>query len=276
MYDYEVNIPPLQIVSVIPAIILGTISKEFNGKQLLMDLFNQKSIIDYSLSRFDFDPPISLINGSICNTETYLKEISSGNLFSKKIIHYNRIHVSELGVILLNKGIAITVVELLKEINIFLNSSIQINEIINEPLPSADASGKVLISLKFHPNSFQYYSGARIILASESINTTNIIKESIGLKFVDNTSDNNKPVSILQTEAIEDALLLAKDYASSIVNNLHTEISPSLLPPGGLTDDVLTKRSNNNFDTIWEMNNSQQNNFYQVIDGNNVIDGGNF
>lgn len=62
-------------------------------------------------------------------------------------------------------------------------------------------------------------------------------KDEIGLESVDNTSDNEKPVSILQQEALNDCYNRSINYTDQSIENFtknKIEVSGSLIPNGGV------------------------------------------
>jgi hypothetical protein len=104
------------------------------------------------------------------NTQISIFEIANKMLFTKRIVLFNRIHVNDLGIIKLPKGNSNDVLGLLVAINTLKGLNIKPTDIINNPLPTADAQGYVTIDLQFTQGNSQYYSGPTTPVADSSFN----------------------------------------------------------------------------------------------------------
>jgi hypothetical protein len=172
MYSTELNIeipkPHIPPSEEQPLIIEGvSIRKDWFANKSLMELINAHTDRNYSLSRVDFSTVKILPDDNLCNSEVQIINRVNDGLFNPKIVQYNRIHVSELGPIVIAKRSAVSVSDLLPAINKKYNLFIQSWDISDSILPPADAIGNVSINFTFTENCLQFYSGTRIKLTSE-------------------------------------------------------------------------------------------------------------
>ena len=218
---------------------LGSIGRGFNPRQQLMDLVNRTSIKQYSLETWDFTDVGILPNGSENNTKAALiNTVVNSGLYNKRAFNYNRIHVSDLGVIRIPKGSAVRVTDMLDQINAFLSTWIYSYDIIDGVLPDIDVDGNVTVNLAFEAHCLQFYSSAKVVLLSDAP-VTAITKADVGLPLVDNTPDLFKPVSAQQQAAIADSLLLAKAYTQNQIAAIPPPApapTPAPSPSGGGVD----------------------------------------
>lgn len=82
-------------------------------------------------------------------------------------------------------------------------------------------NGNIIDSLASNsPNDAPSIRVINDILKTKSNENHSHTKSQIGLENVDNTSDNNKPVSAIQREAIEESLSNANSYTDRTIDNL--------------------------------------------------------
>jgi len=214
--------------SLLSAIVLNTIGKGFNPRQLLMDMYNIQNKKKLSILTSDFFEPSVLPNGSTRNAMVLLKSLSYQDLISPKIVHYNRIHTSEFGIIDIPKNNAILVSDLLTPINDIYETFIYETDIVDQILPIADATGKVQFTLQFQTSCLQFYSGPEVIIFANG--EFKLTKADVGLGMVDNTPDVAKIVSVPQAAAITSAL---DSLELELRNYVEVEISEIQTPPPG-------------------------------------------
>lgn len=190
-----------------------------NAKASFVVAFNKAAKTNYKVLNLKFyDPVLITTNLPEFNSLIVVKLLPDLARVGDYHISYNRLHVSDLGTInVLVTGHSL-ISDVLNQVNELTNSVIDYLDIVDGPLPPGDANGRANIDLVFN-NSLLYYSEPRIQIKSEVITVPNITKASVGLGNADNTSDINKPVSILQQAADINILNLAKAYTDSVVIN---------------------------------------------------------
>lgn len=200
---------------------LGKITKAINGDQALINLINQTSVRNYSLQNWTFQNLEKSTDSSVCDTKILLvNRVKMAGLNLARPVTYNRIHVSELGSIILPKGSATLVSQLLPQINNLLSLALSIEDITDAQLPVADSGGNVNILLDFHPWHLQFYSGSRVIANDVVLPTGYLTKQSVGLPNVDDTSDADKPISVPVAQALQGVLVAAQNYARNQIANI--------------------------------------------------------
>lgn len=167
--DYSTSLPKSEpFISEASAFELGLVGRGYNGRQVLFDLINLTSSFKYEMSHgWDFTPPRRMPQGSKFNTVCeMINGVKDSGLFSMRTVYYNRIHTSDLGSLVLPKGSATLVSDLIDAINLALSTSLSSFEIIDAQLPNPDGAGNVTFNLTFFDSSMQYYSGEKIIPAT--------------------------------------------------------------------------------------------------------------
>jgi len=90
-------------------------------------------------------------------------------------------------------------------------------------------NGNIIDSLASNsPNDAPSIRVINDILKTKSNENHSHTKSQIGLENVDNTSDNNKPVSAIQREAIEESLSNANSYTDRTIDNLKKGVLKTL------------------------------------------------
>lgn len=216
--NYSQTIPNSEpTVSKAPAIELGLIGNGYNGRQILFDAINEITTFNYWMNEgWDFTPPRRMPDGSIFNTVCELvNNKKDTGLFNLRTVYYNRIHTSTLSPIVIQKGSAVYVSDLLDVINSIFQTKILATELFDTMLPSPDGSGNVNINLVFPEGIIQYYSGSPVILTTPNLIV--ITAADIGLGNVDNTRDLQKPISIptlaVVNNAVNNAIAVSEQYA---------------------------------------------------------------
>ena len=154
--------------------LLGTIDAGGEGKAVLLAALNQALGKNFTLSEFTFsDPEAITIPTPTRNTMIKLAPLAASGYYGVRKVYYNRIHVSELGQIVVSRGAATRVSDLLAQINEKYGVYIQPTDIYDGLLP-AEVSGEteVQVTLNFRPSSIIFYGGVQIILGSNDPNSS--------------------------------------------------------------------------------------------------------
>lgn len=123
------------------------------------------------VSEDNFDvilPVIKLPDESDRNSRVFLQFKPDFPHLTKAVsVDYDRIHVSELGVVKTAKLTAVNVHDVLGQINSDYKLELKPTDVLNEPLGLPDAQGLVTINFKFTPECLEFYSGIKVITIAE-------------------------------------------------------------------------------------------------------------
>lgn len=131
-------------------------------KSFLVSYVSRKTGLKLKVGDFIYGPPISQPHGSERNTSIKLYPKPYVTIANPIIIHYDRLHSSEIHEFVIHKGTATTTRDLLLMINSLYNYDFIESEISDTLLPDTDARGDVRFRLEFEPSSVGYYSGTPI------------------------------------------------------------------------------------------------------------------
>ena len=122
--------------------------------------------IEMTVSEDDFDilpPVIKMPDGSDRNSRVFLQFAPSFPHLTRTVsMDYDRIHVSDLGVIKTAKLTAVNVHDVLEQINSDYKLDIKPADVVDKPLGLPDGQGLVTIEFEFTPESLNFYSGPKI------------------------------------------------------------------------------------------------------------------
>lgn len=150
------------------ATILGTIDQGGDGHAVLLALYNAKEGTSLQLSDFVFSIPVMPTeNNPIRNTKIKMYPYAASGYYGVKTIYYNRIHLSELGVIRVTRGNALTLVDLLPAINSKYGVDILPTDVINYTLPALTTSQDIVVDITFSTSSVVFYAGDKITLEGD-------------------------------------------------------------------------------------------------------------
>lgn len=160
-------------------VVLGTIDAGNDGQQILLALIKNFDPRNYQTSDFVFSAPVALTGQDtvvdviaatanspataiVRNTRIFLTPKASTGLYGPKIIYYDRIHASDLPDTTVTKGTSTTVFDVLAKLNVKTGLGIKQEDVVDGPLPAADANGMVAVPLVFKPTSLVFYGTAKI------------------------------------------------------------------------------------------------------------------
>lgn len=150
------------------ATILGTIDQGGDGHAVLLALYNAKEGTSLQLTDFVFSIPVlPTENNPIRNTKIKMYPYAASGYYGVKTIYYNRIHLSELGIIRVTRGNAVTLVDLLPAINNKYGVDILPTDVINYTLPALTTSQDITVDITFSSSSVVFYAGDKITLEGD-------------------------------------------------------------------------------------------------------------
>lgn len=134
----------------------------FSGKRILLEYYNRLNRKTIDLSEVDFGKPARIDTaGTEHNTVVRIYPKLGTKYYGSPRLYYDRIHISLLGVISVEKGIATTVWEVIDQINEKYNVGITTEDVLNDTLP-ATTTGMVVVNLNVNPDSITFYDGPMI------------------------------------------------------------------------------------------------------------------
>ena len=150
------------------ATILGTIDIGGDGKAVLLASLNYKLGTTFTLDDFEFGTPSAVTMPSPThNTQIKLGPKAHSGYYGNRTIYYNRVHVSQLGTIVVEKGTATRVSHLLQKINDkygILITELDIYDALLPDIPPGETN--ITLDLNFRPTSIIFYGGTQIVLGS--------------------------------------------------------------------------------------------------------------
>lgn len=138
----------------------------YNAKDVIIELLRINENKDIQLSEVTFANPVraAATPAPLKNTSVKITPIASSGHYGIKIFHYDRIHISEVGPITVEKGAATTHEQLLPAINTKYGLYMVPGDIINTNINPV-LTGEISVSLQINPNSLTWYSGDVIVTA---------------------------------------------------------------------------------------------------------------
>jgi hypothetical protein len=131
----------------------------YTGKQMLLDYFNKKKNKTLKLEDVVFGTPAKRTEeGAMTNSWVRIYPAKASGLIGAPKIYYDRVHMSYVGNIVIDKGTAIRTHDLLDRINEKYNTVFTPDDVENELLDPV-AVGEVFVTLKVKEDSITYYDG---------------------------------------------------------------------------------------------------------------------
>lgn len=132
-------------------------------KLVLLSIINQLDGGAISTADVDFDLPQRATGPTpLRNTKVRLFPKMTSEYFGSRLFWYNRIHVSEISPIAVNKGTANSYWDLIDEINETYGLFLSTDDIVDTPIPP-EQTGLIYLTLDINPNSLMFYGGPLII-----------------------------------------------------------------------------------------------------------------
>ena len=144
----------------------------YNAKDVIIEYIRENEGLDVYLTDVDFSNPTRAEPTSdpenpgdtilpLRNTFVKITPKTVSGLYGVKTFHFNRIHISEVGVIEVEKGAATTHAGLLPAINTKYGLYLMPDDIVDQILNPA-LTGLITVVLQINPNSLTFYDGAVI------------------------------------------------------------------------------------------------------------------
>lgn len=131
----------------------------YTGKQMLLDYYNKQKNTALTLDDVVFGTPERRDEvGALTNSWVRIYPAKGSGLTGAPKIYYDRVHMSYVGSIVVDKGTAIRTHDLLDKINDKYNTVFSPDDVENELLDPV-AIGEIFITLKLKPESVTYYDG---------------------------------------------------------------------------------------------------------------------
>lgn len=131
----------------------------YTGKQMLLDYYNKQKNMQLTLDDVVFGTPQRRDEeGALTNTWVRIYPAKGSGLTGAPKIYYDRVHMSYVGSIVVEKGTAIRTHDLLNKINEKYNTVFSEDDVENEILDPV-AVGEIFVSLKIKEESVTYYDG---------------------------------------------------------------------------------------------------------------------
>lgn len=140
-----------------------------NVKQLIVDTIAKAVNIPLSLIDVDFDVPQALPSGSPRNTKIRVFPKPWVGVSGSYELMYDRVYYKDIRPFTIIKGDAVTVHDVIEEINHRYDYDFELEDVLDEPLVEADGDGNINFYLSFAQTSKGFYSGDRILTSTEYI-----------------------------------------------------------------------------------------------------------
>lgn len=135
----------------------------YNTREVLVELINLNDNLTVTVDDVEFGLPVRITDPSPPrNTRVQITAKTESGFYGVKTINYNRMHISEVGVIQVERGAANNHVALLPAINTKYGLFLTAEDIVNQTIP-AGQTGLITVPLAINPNSLSFYDGAVIV-----------------------------------------------------------------------------------------------------------------
>lgn len=164
----------------------------YTGKEILVAYYNKKKNLNLSVADVEFGTPERLDTpGTLSNNSVRLFHKLGVPYIGSPKLYYDRIHVSFLGTITIEKGNSVRLYQLLPAINQKYSINITEEDVEDEQLGSI-GTGEILVNFKIKPTSVTYYDGDIIYTPNYPDPNTGISPEIdvYGYWDEDTSSDN--------------------------------------------------------------------------------------
>jgi hypothetical protein len=133
----------------------------YTSRQSLVNLYNKRMNLNLNPDDVDFSTPLRVEAGKPYNTLVTISPKTHVMAIGNCKVAYNRVHISRLGVIAVDKNVAVSMHDLLDEINAKYELNLT-TEDIEDTLLDPLMDGVIVLTLQVKPTSVMYYSGTEI------------------------------------------------------------------------------------------------------------------
>lgn len=135
----------------------------YNAKDVILERIRLEEGIDVQLDDVEFEDPVRVTDAlPLRNTFVRIRSKTQSDWYGVKTFHYNRIHISEVGVITVERGSANNDIDLLPAVNLKYGLYMVPEDIINKVIPPG-STGEITVSFNINPNSLTWYDGDIIV-----------------------------------------------------------------------------------------------------------------
>lgn len=134
----------------------------YNPREILVELINADDSLNVTVDDVTFGNPQRVTTPSPQrNTRLQITANTESGFYGVKTINYNRMHISEVGTIEVERGAANNHIALLPAINTKYGLFLTAEDIIDQVIPP-EQTGLITVVLQINPNSLTFYDGAVI------------------------------------------------------------------------------------------------------------------
>lgn len=134
----------------------------YNTREVLVDLINANDGLTATVADVTFGDPVRVTDPNPPrNTRVAITANTESGFYGVKTVHYNRMHISEVGTIEVERGAANSHIALLPAINTKYGLFLTADDIIDQVIPVGE-TGLITVNLQINPNSLSFYDGAVI------------------------------------------------------------------------------------------------------------------
>lgn len=135
----------------------------YNTREVLIELINADDNLNVTVDDVTFGTPVRVTDPNPPrNTILQITSKTESGFYGVKTINYNRMHISEIGTIQVERGAANSHVALLPAINTKYGLFLTAEDIVDQVIP-AGQTGLITVPLQISPNSLSFYDGAVIV-----------------------------------------------------------------------------------------------------------------
>lgn len=143
----------------------------FSSRQALVNLYNKRMKLSLKPEDVDFSTPMRMEQGKPYNTTVIISPKTHVMAIGDCKVGYNRIHISRLGVITIERGDAVTMHDLLSAIRTkyeLVLTEEDVEDTVIDPL----LQGLIVLDLQIKPTSVMYYSGLEVFTPTYPVPVT--------------------------------------------------------------------------------------------------------
>jgi hypothetical protein len=135
----------------------------YNTREVLVELINLNDNLNVTVDDVEFGTPVRVTDPNPPrNTRLQITSKTESGFYGVKTINYNRMHISEIGTIQVERGAANNHIALLPAINTKYGLFLTAEDIVDQVIPVGQ-TGLITVPLEISANSLSFYGGAIIV-----------------------------------------------------------------------------------------------------------------
>jgi hypothetical protein len=135
----------------------------YNTREVLVELINLNDNLNVTVDDVEFGTPVRVTDPNPPrNTRLQITSKTVSGFYGVKTINYNRMHISEIGTIQVQRGAANNHIALLPAINTKYGLFLTAEDIVDQVIPVGQ-TGLITVPLEISANSLSFYGGAIIV-----------------------------------------------------------------------------------------------------------------